>query len=231
MFLALMTFVFAVVDTRILAQYGAEQASGSFIGDVVVSVASVLVMTVAVLGIIGVVKSSIKIIYLYVGFLMLLTVLEVLIGIYVSIQRYGLQFRVGEWIREEFYRNVTGASKEAHRKLWERIQINYQCCGLNGPQDYTAMDQPISLSCCYQAYQASTLEAEQKMYKTCIETSSYFREGCEDEILGILAADADYLLGVAVISFWFEAVGMLLAMWVANQLKNSVRVYKHTVKY
>lgn len=59
-----MTFVFAVVDTRILTQYGAEQASGSFIGDVVVSVASVLVMTVAVLGIIGVVKSSIKIIYL-----------------------------------------------------------------------------------------------------------------------------------------------------------------------
>lgn len=31
------------------------------------------------------------------------------------------------------------------------------------------MDQPISLSCCYQAYQATTLEAEQKMYKTCIE--------------------------------------------------------------
>ena len=37
-----------------------------------------------------------------------------------------------------------------------------------------------------------------------LRSSSYYTEGCEDEVLYALKSDADWLLGVAVTSFWFE---------------------------
>ena len=229
--LALFTFGFAVVDTRILKTYGEGQAAGTLVGDLVVIVASLLLVCVAILGCAGTIKNSIKILYLYVSLLLILVLLEIMIAIYVSLQRYGLQFMLSESLREDFFRNYTGEVKITRDKVWDDLQITYECCGLNGADDYAAIGQPISLSCCQRAYRARTANAQQQMYNSCLQTASYFRDGCEDAILDILRADADYLLGVAVLSFWFESVCMLLALLVANQLKNAVSVYKHTVKY
>lgn len=52
---------------------------------------------------------------------MILVVLQVFLAIYVSIQRYGLEFRVLEWLREDFFHNVTG-DNQVHEKLWNDLQ-------------------------------------------------------------------------------------------------------------
>lgn len=51
-----------------------------------------------------------------------MVLLELLIAIYVSVQRYGLQFRVTDWIREDFYRNITDENREQHVELWDELQ-------------------------------------------------------------------------------------------------------------
>ncbi|CAH0406672.1 unnamed protein product [Chilo suppressalis] len=222
---------FAVVDIRLLNQYGQEHASGTFVGDVIVICASVLLIIIAGTGLIGAIKENLKIIYMYVALLMILIVLQMLITIFVAVQRHGLQFRVTEWLREDFFSNVTEERRGAHERMWDDLQIRYECCGLNGPDDYPAIQQPISLSCCPRAYRARTSYAQQELYKSCLHSASYFSEGCEDEILYFLQADAECLLGAAIFCFWMQGAGMLLAMWMTSNIKNTVTAYKQTVKY
>lgn len=51
---------------------------------------------------------------------MIMVMLELLIAIYVSLQRYGLEFKVSEWLREDFFRNDTD---DVHGELWDNLQI------------------------------------------------------------------------------------------------------------
>ncbi|XP_038215810.1 tetraspanin-9-like [Zerene cesonia] len=161
---------------------------------------------------------------------MIIVVIELLVTIYVAVQRYGLEFRVADWLREDFFKNITGEEVE-HKQLWDQLQSSYECCGLNGPEDYHALRKPVSISCCAKAFRARNDFAKQMLYRSCLESASYFSDGCEDEILEVLRSDAEWLFGVAITSFWFEAAGMLLAMWVANNERCKIEVYTHTVRY
>lgn len=62
--MALSVFAFAVVDARILKQYGEEQANGTLVADVITIAASLLLVSVAVFGCVGAVRDNGKILYL-----------------------------------------------------------------------------------------------------------------------------------------------------------------------
>lgn len=57
-------FCCAVVDMRILADYGEEQAGGSTKGDVVIIIACILLVTLSVFGYLGTVRENEKMLYM-----------------------------------------------------------------------------------------------------------------------------------------------------------------------
>ncbi|GBP67913.1 Tetraspanin-33 [Eumeta japonica] len=267
----------AAVDARLLSQYGPDtgmrssEAEGSFVGDMLLMAAGVLFLVITGCGCVGVLRENVKMLYLYVGFLMTLIVLEFLVGIFVVVQRYGLQFAVTDWIRDDFYKNVTGYELLEHQMLWDNLQTTppeyrwspppmdtrdsggmtsvlplsnnsnrisdgrrsgpYECCGLNGPDDYLALGHNVSLSCCAHAYTARNERARELLYRSCIKLEGYYKRGCEEEMLISVQEANDCLLGAAVFAFWIETASMLLAMWTANSIKNQVKIYKEITRY
>ncbi|CAB3234669.1 unnamed protein product [Arctia plantaginis] len=229
--IALTRLGFALVDIKVLKRYGEEQSGECIAGDVIIVVASLVLIGVAIFGCVGAIKGCIQMLHLYVCFVLLIIILELLIAIHVLVMRYDLQLRVTEWIREDFYKNVTVSEVEEHLKIWDRLQTANECCGLNNPNDYIVLRQRIPISCCARAYSANNEIARQLMYKSCIEFKTYYKNGCEEEILCMLQSDSNGLIMVVVVSFWFEACGILLALWVLKHLRSSVQVYKAIVKY
>ncbi|XP_023940430.2 23 kDa integral membrane protein-like [Bicyclus anynana] len=225
--IAICAITFSIVDINTLKQYGEGRSVGTTVGDVGIMTACLLLVAIAAFGSVGAVKGNVKILYMYIGFLMIMVVLEMMIAIYVSVQRYGLEFRLTEWLRDDFFRNTTDVDEETHAKVWDTLQATYECCGLNGPEDYVAVQKEISLSCCPRAYRARSTYAQEQLYKFCIQGSGYYSIGCEDQILLLLRSDATWLIGVAITCFWFEAAGMLLATWVA---KNAIYEATHRKK-
>lgn len=52
---------------------------------------------------------------------MMLVLFQMMIAVYVALQRYGLQFRVTEWLREDFFKNTT--DDDPHNNLWDNLQV------------------------------------------------------------------------------------------------------------
>ncbi|XP_013182019.1 PREDICTED: 23 kDa integral membrane protein-like [Papilio xuthus] len=228
--IAVGTTVFAIVDIKVLKKYGEDQGHETLSGNILIIIVCLLLFFVAIFGCIGTAKENVKILCLYVGFLMLFMVVELLVAVYVAVQRYGLEFRVSESMRNQFFRNFTNEELDQHKKIWDDLQITYECCGLNGPEDYQAIRQEISLSCCPRAFRAKTNYAQHQLYKTCLESKTYFNVGCEDEILHEIRAEEDWLIGVTVISSWFQAAEVLAAMWLSHVTKQDAQFKQQTLR-
>ncbi|KAL4714033.1 hypothetical protein ACJJTC_008387 [Scirpophaga incertulas] len=220
---------FAAVDIKLLSNYGDQQPEGTLAGDLTVIISCIVLISICICGILAVLKANLKAIFMYIASIILMMILQILVGIYMGVQRYGLQYRVAEWLRDDFFSNATDV--EHHIHTWDDLQTKYECCGLNGPEDYLAINQAISMSCCQRAYRARTVYAQRLLYGICIESTSYYQNGCEDEILDLLREDSEWLLGASVFVLWAEGLGVMLAVWVTNNMRNSVHVYKKTVKY
>lgn len=54
---------------------------------------------------------------------MLFLIVELLVAVYVAVQRYGLEFRVSESMRNQFFRNFTTEELAQHKKIWDDMQI------------------------------------------------------------------------------------------------------------
>ncbi|XP_076307877.1 tetraspanin-14-like isoform X2 [Tachypleus tridentatus] len=102
--------------------------------------------------------------------------------------------------------------------LWDKIQDDAQCCGVDGPRDYNhtfwlrrqrqdfpKYHQMVPLSCCRFKFETRIWESTFQNH-TCVESyleSDVYQDGCYDEVQRWLQGSADLLcvLGFCVIAF------------------------------
>ncbi|XP_074599698.1 CD63 antigen-like isoform X2 [Brevipalpus obovatus] len=107
--------------------------------------------------------------------------------------------------------------EDAQNWLFDTIQRNFRCCGVQGMDDWLVSNKTRSLppSCCYQ-----------KQAKGLKEGSTYCRDGqyvpelgCLDQISSVISDNMYIIGGTALLLAIVETVAILMAYWLSCAIK------------
>ncbi|XP_072943997.1 23 kDa integral membrane protein-like [Epargyreus clarus] len=208
----------ACVDMGMMKGFAGMESSGGHETDAVLIAIGVLIIIVAAFGCFGAWKESPKLLYIFAGCLIVIILLELSMGIAAAALRPQIEGSMKTQLRASFIKNKSTREEDtAHREFWDRIQSTLECCGVTGPDNY-ASDPPLSpsFSCCPSD---GTDRAPEIKRSDCITNQRYYKEGCEDKVLGTVHS-AGMTVIVCVILFCFlEVAGIVLALWLAHSIK------------
>ncbi|XP_005179688.1 tetraspanin-2A-like [Musca domestica] len=85
------------------------------------------------------------------------------------------------------------------------VQIQYECCGLNGQQDYLEKGDKLPSSCCYLG--------------DCSDSDNIFPKGCEVMSIKFIDSQSDNLILSLVGLVAFEALGIISAYYLAKAVQ------------
>ncbi|XP_072944139.1 uncharacterized protein [Epargyreus clarus] len=190
-------------DIKLITLYGEGKAIDMFVTDVVVLVASVSIIPVAVFGIRNTLNQNAKHLHMYSVVIALNLTLLTAVIIFMSQHGNVIKSDVTEWLTRDFFRNATGPALEQKEKLWDDLQSNFLCCGVEGAKDYDTMQKPMSLSCCPAAYHASTEQAQKELYENCVDKCRTFK-GCKDSLLAVVYRHEKILVVMGLLNFCFK---------------------------
>ncbi|XP_044262951.1 tetraspanin-1 [Tribolium madens] len=121
-------------------------------------------------------------------------------------------------------------NKDAVTLMWDHLQANLKCCGVNNYTDYrsstkwTNSGKVIPESCC--VLEGDPLKLKPKV-PSCVtspnEVNSYYKQGCFDALVHWVMIHVDIVIGVAVGLGLLELVGIFLAFCLAKALNGYIK--------
>ncbi|XP_015839660.1 tetraspanin-1 isoform X2 [Tribolium castaneum] len=121
-------------------------------------------------------------------------------------------------------------NKDAVTLMWDHLQANLKCCGVNNYTDYrsstkwTNSGKVIPESCC--VLEGDPLKLKPKV-PSCVtspnEVNSYYKQGCFDALVHWIMIHVDVVIGVAVGLGLLELVGIFLAFCLAKALNGYIK--------
>ncbi|KAJ0180299.1 hypothetical protein K1T71_003703 [Dendrolimus kikuchii] len=176
-----------------------------------------LVVT-AILGCIGALREHVKILYIHACFFVFLVSVELIVGVGSAV----LSAWVGgsSELRVQFYKNSTVDDDVSKQQVfWDDLQSEYQCCGVDGPQDYSVINRDIPPSCCARAHPLREGGARRHLHTTCLNERTYYSKGCEEALRQKKAFKGKIFVTIGVFFALLEIFCLLLAFWMARTIR------------
>ncbi|CAH3887701.1 23 kDa integral membrane protein-like [Pieris brassicae] len=219
MILGVIIIAVACVDMGMLKGFAGMETTGHETDAVLIAV-GVLIIIVAAFGCFGAWKESPKLLYIFVGLLILIILLELSVGIAAAALRPQIEGTMKTQLRASFIKNKSTREEDSvYREFWDKIQNNLECCGVTGPDNYVASEPRLnpSYSCCPQDDSDRAVEIKRS---DCISLSKYYQEGCEDKVLSTVHSAGLSVIVCGILFCFLEMAGIVLALWLAHSIKN-----------
>ncbi|KAI8435319.1 hypothetical protein MSG28_003647 [Choristoneura fumiferana] len=217
----------ACVDMGMIQGFtGMEMEATGHETDAVLIAVGVLIIVVAAFGCFGAWKESPKLLYIFVGCLILIILLELSVGIAAAALRPQIEGSLKANLRGSFIKNKSPSEEDSlYKDFWDRIQSNLECCGIRGPEDYQTANRGVadllvvnpSLSCC--PPDNSENKNDETKRAECLSARVYYMEGCENKVLNTIHSAGLTVIVCGILFCFLEVAGIVLALWLAHTIK------------
>jgi len=169
----------------------------------------VIIFIVAFFGCCGAIKENYCMVLTFSVLMITIFILELSAGI----SGYVLRNEAAVMLRSNLKRTMADYTNYTYiSTLWDEVQRDFQCCGLDEPKDW--MDQPtkgIPVSCC--KIESGTIDSI-----NCTVTNA-FQQGCLNKLSVYVKEHAVSLGAAGVTLALFQLVGVFLTCYVAKKIK------------
>jgi len=162
------------------------------------------IFLIAFFGCCGAIRESHCMVSTYAGFLFVLLVVQIVIGVLVFTNVAEVQRAA-----ERFLRNLW-KNRSEHKIFWDNIQRSLQCCGLNSALEWVPNTPP---SCC----EPNVIE--------CVALVNAYQTGCSQRLNEFIGSTGNVFGSVALIVAGVQLVGFIFACCLANNIRNHSRRY------
>ncbi|KAG7208551.1 hypothetical protein KM043_014768 [Ampulex compressa] len=173
---------------------------------IVLIAAGCVVFIIAFLGCYGAIKEHYNMLIAFAAALLIIFVIELAVGIAAAVFKKDFSMAMKDTLKESM-KNYTDADKQA----WDNVQNKLQCCGVDGPSDWTASNRffgAFPSSCCADAQVICQ-----------IGLPDVYSEGCFSKLEMRVQKGATILIGVGIGIAFVEIAGIVLASCLATAIK------------
>jgi len=206
---------------------------------IVLLTVGLLISLLAFLGCCGAITRSKCLLGMFVISLLSLLIAEVVVAVLIYFKELDLRpllkSGVNEIVSEKYHYNNTGTTI-----YWDTIQQQFECCGSSGPVDWahslyngynentkeigigaqeTALPFTIPSSCCRNMADPLCSRTITPKFKTVIDESVYFSEGCLRKALSFISSNSLYLLVAGIIIITVEILGIMFSTCLCCTIK------------
>ncbi|KAH0951576.1 hypothetical protein HN011_005844 [Eciton burchellii] len=174
---------------------------------IVLIVAGSIVFIIAFLGCYGAIKEHYNMLIAFAAALLIIFVIELAVGIAAAVFKNDFSMAMRDTLKESI-KNYTDTDRQA----WDNVQRKLQCCGVDGPNDWTPSNGftgTFPSSCCIQDMQVICQPVDRLVYK----------DGCFSKLEMRVQKSATVLIGVGIGIAFVEIAGIVLACCLAAAIK------------
>lgn len=207
----------ACVDMGMIKGFAGMEPTGHETDALLIAIGVLII--IAAFGCFGAWKESPKLLYIFVGCLIIIILLELSVGIAAAALRPQIESTLKSQLRASFIKNKSTKEEDStYREFWDRVQTSLECCGITGPDNYGASEPRInpSFSCCPNDGTDHSAEIKRS---NCLSDGKYYKEGCEDKVLGTIHSAGMTVIVCGILFCFLEVAGIVLALWLAHSIK------------